>query len=244
MAKKNFQSKFKRIEKKYLIHQSKLEKLNHIFKNYLEKDDYAISTISNLYFDTDNYYMIRSSIEKAAYKEKLRMRSYDASPKDSSKVFLEIKKKFEKVIYKRRISTSLAKGNEYLLKRENVLESSQIKDEIDWMFKINKDLKPMMYIYYDRFSLKAKDGSELRITFDHNILYRNYDLDIKKGIYGDKLLDDDYFIMEIKVEGAYPIWLSHILDQLEIYPRPFSKYGYAYKQIKERRGIDNARFII
>lgn len=245
MAKKNsFKANFKRYEKKYLLPVSKLVELEEVFSKYLKPDAYPTSTISNLYFDTDDHYMIRSSMEKAEYKEKLRMRSYDANPSDDSQVFLEIKKKFEKVIYKRRISTDLQKGNSYLLDRQDVLENSQIKQEIDWIFEMNKGLKPMMYIYYDRFSMQGKDDDSIRITLDSNIIYRDYDLDIKKGIYGKRLLDKEYVIMEIKVAGAYPLWLSSILDECELYSRPFSKYGTAYKQLKEERGINDARFAI
>ncbi|MBF0713381.1 polyphosphate polymerase domain-containing protein [Gemella sp. GH3] len=243
MAKNTFKSKFKRYEKKYLITLEQLNSLKQYFDKYLIADDYASSTISNLYFDTENFYMIRSAKDKAEYKEKLRMRSYDKYPNDDSKVFLEIKKKYEKVIYKRRIATSLRKGNEYLLHRHNVLGNSQIKNEIDWLFQTNKSLKPMMYIYYDRYSYKGKDNEDLRITIDSNIKYRNYDLDIKKGIYGNNIIDDNLVIMEIKVSGAYPIWLSEALNKYEMYPRGFSKYGTAYQKLKER-GLENAKYVI
>lgn len=243
MAKNTFKSKFKRYEKKYLITLEQLQNLKKYFDKYLVADDYAQSTISNLYFDTDNFYMIRSSKDKAEYKEKLRMRSYDKNPNDDSKVFLEIKKKFEKVIYKRRISTSLKKGNEYLLDRQDVLEKSQIKNGIDWIFKTNKNLKPMMYIYYDRYSYKGIEDGDLRITIDSNIKYRNYDLDIKKGIYGNNIIDNNLVIMEIKVSGAYPLWLSEALNKYQMYPRPFSKYGTAYQKLKER-GLENAKYAV
>ena len=245
MAKKTFKEKFKRYEKKYLVHISKLDELNNAFRKFLKPDIYPKSTISNLYFDTENYCMIRNSIDKSEYKEKLRMRSYDSNPNNESLVFLEIKKKFEKIIYKRRMSTTLKKGNKYLIEhKKNILEDTQIKQEIDYMFRLNSNLKPMMYIYYDRFSMQGIEDSNLRITLDYNITYRNYDLDIKNGVYGNKLLDDDLIIMEIKVSGAYPLWLTEILDKCNLYPIPFSKYGTAYKQLIERGDINNARFVV
>ena len=49
--------------------------------------------IYNIYYDTDNSDVIRHSISKPYYKEKLRLRSYYIPNNSNDKVFLELKRK-------------------------------------------------------------------------------------------------------------------------------------------------------
>lgn len=244
MAKKTFKAKFQRVEIKYLITKTKLKELLVDLKEYLEEDDFPTSTIGNIYYDTDDYRMIRESLEKPLYKEKLRLRTYHQINSDDSEVFIEIKKKFQKVVYKRRISASLLDSYKYLSSISNDIEESQIKQEIDYLKERYQNLLPKMYIYYDRYSMKDKLKEGVRITVDHNILYREYDLELNKGIYGNNLIDKDMVIMEIKVEQAFPIWLSEILAKHKIFKSSFSKYGTAYRKIRENGGINYERTLV
>ena len=230
MAKTTFKDKFQRFETKYVIGEEEYEALLEALANHMLEDDHAVSTISNLYYDTPHFQMIRESLEKPFFKEKLRMRSYDERVTESSQVFLEIKKKVRKIVYKRRISCHLMEAEAYMGGQDQVLEDSQIKQEIAWLSQRYGGVEPMMYIYYDRYSLKGKENVDVRITFDANVTYRTYDLSLTEGKGGLPLLPEGYRIMEIKVPGAYPLWLSEILDSLAIYPKSFSKYGVAYKK--------------
>ncbi|GAD44822.1 hypothetical protein ANG5_1350 [Streptococcus constellatus subsp. pharyngis SK1060 = CCUG 46377] len=145
MAKKTFKDKFQRIETKYVISKETLADLLKEFEAYMAEDEHAYSTIGNLYYDTPTYQMIRESLEKPYFKEKLRVRTYDASPQADSQVFLEIKKKVRKVVYKRRIATELLTAEQYLA-GECQLEDSQIKQEIEWICERYGGVQPMMYI--------------------------------------------------------------------------------------------------
>lgn len=233
MGKTTFKDKFQRFETKYVISQEEYERLIQAFGEYMVEDEHAVSTISNLYYDTPTYQMIRESLEKPFFKEKLRVRTYDAAPDEESQVFLEIKKKVRKIVYKRRIATSLLKAEAYLEGNAGVIDDSQIKNEIAWLCQRYGGLEPRMFIYYDRYSLKGKENADVRITFDQNVTYRTVDLSLLEGKEGLSLLSEGYRIMEIKVPGAYPLWLSQILDRLRIYPKSFSKYGVAYKKTIE-----------
>lgn len=207
-------------------------------KQYVEEDEHATSTIGNIYFDNDRFQMIRESLEKPYFKEKLRMRTYEQAPTDDSTVFLEIKKKVRKIVYKRRIDATLKAGEAYLMEGDDsLIEDSQIKREMDWLKTRYGTVKPKMYIYYDRFSMKGKEDESVRITIDHNILYRDYDLSLSSGVYGDYLLPEDHVIMEIKIPGAYPLWLVEILNKYHVYPTSFSKYGTAYKKVTKSKGV-------
>lgn len=222
-----YQDVFERVEKKYLLNKTKYLKLMEAFEPIMQKDDYGLHTISNLYFDTEDYRLIRTSLEKPVYKEKLRLRSYGKTDADSPS-FIEIKKKYNKIVYKRRISMPYKYSLSYLTEGEKNFEKNQISEEIDYFLNLYKP-QPKVFIAYDRTAYFAKEDPKLRITFDTNMRFREVMLDLSKGSFGIPIIGNDYYLMEIKILGAMPIWLCNILSDLEIYPASFSKYGYCYK---------------
>lgn len=219
---------FKRTEKKYLMSGQQYEQFLERTRSQLQLDQYGLHTICNIYYDTDDYELIRRSIEKPAYKEKLRLRSYGI-PSLEDDVFLEIKKKWKGVVYKRRVSLPLEKARKYLEEGEPLEHSGQIESEIDYFFKFYQP-KPKMYIAYDREAFFGREDNSLRLTIDRNIRSREYELQLECGDYGDLLLDKDMYLMEIKINASMPMWLAWVLSDLEIYPISFSKYGNIYKK--------------
>lgn len=228
---------FKRYEKKYIITQSQHKELMKILNPNTVPDRYGQSDICNIYFDTPDYRIIRASIQKPPYKEKLRLRSY-GTPDSSKKCFLELKKKYKGVVYKRRISSDYQNGFTYLTGGDAKLPESQIKSEIDYFRKIYNNPQPKMNIFYKRTALFDRNDSNIRFTFDTDILYRDCNLDLRNGIYGERILPDELTILEIKTVGAVPLWVARALDELKIYPTSFSKYGTAY--LKNIGGKNNA----
>lgn len=202
----------------------------------MEVDKYGVSLIQNIYYDTENFSLIRASIENPLYKEKLRVRTYGECD-DSHNTFVEIKKKYKGVVYKRRVNMPYIDALAYTTQGAPPPNPSQITKEIDWFFSRYKGLAPAMYISYERIAMATKDNGSLRITFDRNITYRMDDLDLRKGSYGEKLLPPDTFLMEIKIPGTMPMWLVQILEQLDIHPTSYSKYGNAYKSLFARKLI-------
>ena len=225
----NVQYTFKRKEKKYLLNKEKYEILNNKLEDKLIVDEYGKSTICNIYFDTPNYLLIRRSLEKPVYKEKLRLRSYGI-PKDGDRVFIELKKKYKGVVYKRREKMELKVAEKFLYGCKWLDKSTQITKEINWFLQYYNDIRPNMYISYDRIALYSKEMPELRVTFDSNIMWREDNLLLENGVYGMPILKDKEILMEIKIPESMPLWLSHILDELEIYPTSFSKYGRGYEE--------------
>lgn len=226
---------FKRVEKKYLLSEDLYQKLFEKINNYITVDTYDFSTICNIYFDTDDYLLVNRSIEKPIYKEKVRLRSYGV-PKKNSKVFLEIKKKYKGVVGKRRVSAPLKEFYTYFDTGKYPNVDTQIMNEINYCFKFY-NLKPKVFLAYDRYSYKGKDDSNFRITFDKNIRSRTDNLYLENGDNGMLLLDKNCYIMEVKTLGAYPLWFARILSELNIYPTSFSKYGNVYKkQIFKKEG--------
>ncbi len=220
---------FKRYEKKYPVSAKQKEALLSAVSSYIVPDSHGHSTISSLYLDTPDYLLIRNSIEAKAYKEKLRIRAYGVPGKED-KVFFEIKKKFQGVVYKRRVSMPLQEAELYLQTGIKPVES-QIMREIDYAMDFYGRPKPAMLISYEREAFYEKDCPGLRLTFDTNVRYKEHVSSLRQRNDGEYILPPGQFILEVKTEGAMPLWLSHALNQLEIYPASFSKYGRAYREM-------------
>lgn len=221
---------FRRIEQKYVVSKEQYNLIIKLAHNRLKKDPYFESTNASIYFDTKNSDLIIASLDKPIYKEKVRVRSYGV-PTLEDKVFLEIKKKYDGIVNKRRIVIKLKDLYSYLDGKENLIGNKQIAKEIDYYFKYY-DLIPNVYLAYDRKAYIGAENSHFRVTFDTNIRSRNYDLNLEKGDYGDFHLKDKY-VMEVKSIKSMPLWFSSILSKLKIYPSSYSKYGEIYKKRKE-----------
>lgn len=219
---------FLRNEKKYILDWKSYNKINEKLKDYMLPDKYPFNQLLTVYYDSDDYKLINNSLEKPLYKEKLRIRSY-SPPLDNEKIFVEIKRKFEGVVYKRRTKAIYKDALTNIYNCE--FEDKQIEKEIKYICSIYKNLKPKIFISCDRAYYVGKEDNDLRITFDDNLKYRFNDAYLNKNI-NDKLLTDKK-IMEIKAKGAFPLWLSRILNELEIYPSSFSKVGNAFLKEKE-----------
>lgn len=211
---------FKRYESKYLITRYMLNKLNDLFISHnIFIDKYGLSTIKSLYFDTPNNLLVTRSLDKPIYKEKLRLRVYS-----DSCCYLEIKKKFNGIVYKRRINTNLNKCYDFF--NFDYDYEGQIGSEINFFRDYYRVLVPKILIIYEREAYQALD-SDLRITIDYDIRYRDYKLWDFDYSSGNKLIDD-YILLEIKCSSAYPLWLANFLSENKIFKCSFSKYGYAY----------------
>ncbi|MCR5138318.1 MAG: polyphosphate polymerase domain-containing protein [Oscillospiraceae bacterium] len=221
------QSCFQRYEKKYLLTQEQYRAVLAGMLPYMEPDYYPHYSISSIYYDTEHYDLIRASLEKPVYKEKLRLRSYGV-PDSRDAVFVELKKKFDGVVYKRRITMRMQDAAAYLQGLRKG-DGSQISHEIDYFLQLYRP-DPKVFIAYDREAYAAADGSELRITFDTALRVRSNDLDLRCGDHGVPLLRPGACLMEVKIPGTAPMWLARLLSDNGVFPTSFSKYGTYYKQ--------------
>lgn len=222
-----FQTVFKRYELKYMITKEQQNVILQAMSPFMEPDKYGRTTIRNIYFDTPDFRLIRHSIEKPVYKEKIRIRCYEKAGPDT-KVFVELKKKYDHVVYKRRLSLSEAEAINWVNGIKHCKDHSQISKEIDYFMNYYRNLRPTLFLSYEREAYYSKTDKTFRVTFDKNILCRQNDLSLKSGIYGEKVLDDQLVLMEIKCTGGIPLWVTGILSQEHIYKTSFSKYGTAY----------------
>lgn len=232
-----FKEVFKRVEKKYLLTKEQYEGLMPLINEYMRGDEYGESTICNIYYDTPNNRLIRLSLDKPVYKEKLRLRTYGA-PNENTTAFVEIKKKYQGIVYKRRISMKYSEAMAFTKDRMPPVKDSQIAHEITWLLNYYDGIAPAMVLTYDRTAYFAKNDPNLRITFDKNILWRDYDIDLLLGIYGNSILPEGCRLMEVKIPDAMPLWLAHKFDELKIVPTSFSKYGKAYETLLNRQATN------
>ena len=230
-----YQATFKRHEIKYLLTQGQKEAVLAVMEPYMRLDKYGAATIRNIYMDTDDFRVIRRSLEKPEYKEKLRIRSYCwATPE--AEVFIELKKKYKSVVYKRRLSLPWEAVEDSFVNGRPLPVDSQIGKEIEYFRSFYYRLRPRIFLSYEREAHFAVDGSDLRITFDKNILYRENDLSLCGEIYGNEIMGDGLCLMEIKTSGGMPLWLSHLLTEQSLFKTSFSKYGTAYRDMMRRHG--------
>ena len=223
---------FERYEKKYILTKAQYEAVLPKIERYVVKDVYGEYTICNIYYDTEQFDLVRQSLRKPYYKEKFRVRSYGV-PADETNIFAEIKKKSGGIVYKRRVDGSAAAIDAFLNENAPLSDHAQIQNEIRWFLKMNHPT-PKVFIGYDRTAYAGIEDPEFRITFDRNIRYRLDDLDLRSGDYGDPLTDDNTIIMEVKVKDAMPLWLVQILSENRVYPESFSKYGACYERFIAR----------
>lgn len=273
-----FQTVFKRYELKYMITREQKDRILRAMEPYMVQDKFGRSTIRNIYFDTDDFILARHSIAQPDFKEKLRIRSYAAASPDST-VFVELKRKFDHVVYKRRVALpenfamkwaqgfagrqsgittgkTSGRNDASILHKELAALPPQMTSEINYFLNYYGTLRPAVFLSYDRLAYRMRDipaagsqsdihrngtgtGSSMpaaqtapdfRVTFDENILFRDYDMSLGSDIYGTPLLEDGKVLMEIKCSGGIPLWMTQVLSEEHIYKTSFSKYGTAYSR--------------
>lgn len=217
---------FKRYEKKFILTPERYELFMREASEHFIPDEYHKSSINSIYYDDDSYSLIRHSIEAPVYKEKLRLRSYKV-PSGDDTVFVELKKKYKGVVYKRRAEMPVRQAERWISGQEKIPADTQTLREMDWFISHNT-LLPKAYIGVDRTSWIDKSGNELRVTFDENIRWRSEQLSLTDGRDGELLLKDGKILMEIKIPGAAPLWLASLLSDQSVFPQKYSKYGTCY----------------
>ena len=218
----------KRYEMKYIMSPEQTEYFKKSVEGHMKIDKFGLTSIASLYYDTPNYRLIRTSVEKPAFKEKIRLRSYGIAT-DTSPVFLELKRKAYGIVYKRRVQSTIPLVKKFFDCEGDICAGGQINREITAFRDYYQTLVPACMIIYDRIAYFQPNG-DLRLTIDHNPRYRYDDLDLRVSMNGNSLLKDGYTILEVKVQQAVPLWLSDILTKGKIYKGSFSKYGEAYRQ--------------
>ncbi|MGM9635478.1 MAG: polyphosphate polymerase domain-containing protein [Candidatus Avispirillum sp.] len=225
-----YRSVFKRYELKYLPDKAQAEAVLSAVKEHMMPDCYGRSTVKSIYYDTENFRLIRRSLEKPQYKEKLRLRCYGQAGRDSN-VFAELKKKYKGVVYKRRVCLPLAEAEAWICGGVRPRLPTQITEEIDYFLNYYGHLYPAAFISCSREAYVARDKSDLRITFDDSLMCDTENFSLSGAVHGVPLLPEGKILMEIKCSGGMPLWLTDVLTKERIFKTSFSKYGTAYRTL-------------
>lgn len=232
---------FNRVETKFIVTEKTYKAMLNDIKEHMVFDEHSrggsFYKICNIYFDTEDDNLIRTSLEKPKYKEKFRLRAYGI-PDLNSKVFLEIKKKFKGVVNKRRTEMTLKEGYSFASShRQPVIMdymNKQVIKELQYSFDIY-DLVPKVFISYERVALFGKEDSSFRITFDKNIIGRREDIRLEYGVFGERVVNRDVMVMEVKYSDRMPLWFIKILRKYNLNKTSFSKYGTEYTNYIEKK---------
>lgn len=228
---------FARKEIKFLLTAQQYQSFLPLLKQYMNPDKFCVDGkeygIYNIYYDTPDDFLIRESLSKPYYKEKIHLRSYLSPTNPDDTVFLEIKKKIGGIVNKRRVTLTLAQADNYMLhgihpNLGNTYIQEQVLDEID-DFRKRYDVSPKEYISYQRAAYFGKDDKDFRLTFDRALTARRSDVSLSQENYGTLLIPEDFRLMEVKIADSMPMWLAEQLAQLHVYKTSFSKYGRAYQ---------------
>lgn len=241
-------STFQRHELKYMLTGTQYEALLWELKRYMVYDEFCKAEgtygIYNIYFDTKDDELIRKSISKPYFKEKIRLRSYRRITEPEDTVFLELKRKVGGVVAKRRAAMTYIQAMEFMYggRRPNgqTWQDRQVTEEISEF--LNKyEVVPKVYISYDRSAFFDKEDSAFRVSFDQDILTRRKELTLHGTSSEYSLLGGNNRLMEVKCMGAIPLWFCEILSREGVYRTNFSKYGEEYKRfVEEDRQIRRA----
>ena len=227
MSKERNLTTFERKEVKYSLTEEQYRLFLEMTEDLLEPDAlFPHSQILNVYYDTENDDLVLRSMAKPVYKEKLRVRSYGV-PGKNSQVFVEIKKKYDGIVYKRRSTMGYREAERFLKNGIMPEKDSQINRELDYFRKLYHP-QPAMVLCYDRDSYQGRFDPDFRLTIDKNLRFRETDLDLTQGDWGEPVDPNVKYLMELKAGDSLPLEIVRILSQLKIYPTSFSKYGRAY----------------
>jgi hypothetical protein len=224
---------FRRRELKFLINEQQRQLLEQEMRQRMVPDKHGRNTICNLYYDTPDYRLIRHSLERPVYKEKLRLRSYGKAVQGAD-VFLEMKKKYKGIVYKRRIRVTEAEAKAFMERRADLPKDSQIARELVYFRDFYRELAPRVYLSYEREAWFDPEDSGFRMTLDRNIQYRTTDLSLVASTDGNAILPPDMSLLEVKASGGIPMWLTEHLSRHKIHKQSFSKYGRAYTELLEQ----------
>ena len=215
---------FCRKELKFLVDDAQRAALEQVFAEKMARDAFPHSAIRNIYYDTPDFRLIRRSLEGPVYKEKLRLRCYG----ESRDVFLEVKKKYMGVVYKRRIALTQDRAEAFMA-HAGTIPDTQIGREMVYFRDFYQNLQPQVYLSYERDSWRCPADPGLRITLDNEIRFRLTGLHLDQPPSGQDILPEGLSLMEVKAENAIPLWLTELLAGLGIRKISFSKYGRAYE---------------
>lgn len=189
-------------------------------------------TVRSIYFDTPDYDYYFEKIEGIKHRKKFRIRGYNELTPDS-KVFFEIKRKYEIPIFKNRAVTSYDNVCKLFMNQsvEKCISNSEkfphAVDNVKRFFYhfYSDSLRPVILVIYEREAYLGLIDEKIRVTFDKNL--RSVAFPTIDELYSEsraRVALKDQFILEVKFNDYFPSWMKPIIGILGLKRESASKY--------------------
>jgi len=234
-----------RYEFKYLITEDQADYIREVVRTFADADAYGdngVYDVTSLYYDTWDWRLALQTVEGIRNRYKMRIRTYGFT--DDMPVFVEIKG---------RVGTSICKSRA-LIPREHwsllslnqppppegftALKESHQSDYDSFRNLMDVlDLRPRLWVSYQREAYGSRYGDGARLTFDRHLKVQAPDLD-RPDVpvdceYQMVNLDGPQTILELKFNNAFPSWMRTIVNQCELRRTACSKYVQGVEQIED-----------
>lgn len=224
---------FNRFELKYLLPIEHAGEFKKAIKSFLHVDSFGEEgqyALTSLYYDTPDHRFYWEKIDGIKVRRKLRIRHYETRDAitPETPVFVEIKKRIDRVIIKKRAKMPYKDAvnlcNEGIMPAKFDPKDKKTLEEVQSMFH-TYPLRPTLITSYFRHALIGTHYDlGLRVTFDTNIRFRDHDLDLTSKNRGKFIIPPNIALMEIKANGAIPYWLTEMIGAHNIRLIRVSKY--------------------
>jgi len=224
-----------RYEAKYLIPNSRAEEIRRYIQAWAEPDPHAAPDpehayrISSLYLDSPSLQLFRETREGRENRIKLRIRSYSQVEED--RVFLEIKRRLNRVVHKSRIAVPRPVARDILAGRHHALdlEGQELEDALEFVRLMERlQARPVVHVGYRRQAYVGIYHPGVRITFDREIAWgapgRSDVLVPDTNVWP---IEDLRVVLELKFNRTMPRWMQGIIHRFSLNRISFSKYGIA-----------------
>lgn len=236
-----------RFEIKYRISAAKALQIRQFVNRYLAIDPYGATQpdlsypVHSLYIDSPSMKTFHDTINGNRNRYKLRIRYYENG--DGQPVFFEIKRRFDKVIAKKRARVHRRFVKQLLNGQMPNMDhmANPTAKELDalehFCFLTNQiHARPKIHVSYRREAYELEESNAVRITFDRNVSTQQETgfrlktrLDRPVDVFGKQV------ILEIKFTNRYPLWLQELTERFHLRQESAAKYVDGIVKIGPRR---------
>ncbi len=219
-----------RFELKYHIPFQQYLAIRNALVPYMKQDEYTQPSgryiVRSLYYDSDDYQAYYEKIGGDYGRIKLRIRSYSDKASEAGLLKVELKTKFGTSMEKYSTFVTREDYEYFLAKNHWPKTSDQVLMEFERLYHL-RALKPKVLLDYRREGYNCRDGSSLRLTFDHQVKSASSSSLFPDPVFFRNHYGHSTIILEIKCQGKQPAWLAAIVRQQGLRFIANSKYVQA-----------------
>lgn len=225
-----------RFELKFQVAEATAVAIRHFVRPYLAPDDFAANNeipaypVHSLYLDSGDLHTYRATVNGDRDRYKLRVRYYDEKP--GSPIYLEIKRRVDRCIYKQRARVrrefvpDLLSGAWPAMKH---LIKSDPRDfaALQKFCELQRRLgaKPRARVSYDREAWTSEGNNAVRVTMDRAVVCEpELEPRLDTTFTNPAHPFGDQVIVELKFTNRYPDWLQIMVRTFNLVQGSAAKY--------------------